>query len=256
MTTKNGRFVWYELMTTDPQAAKVFYGEVIGWKTRPFGSAGDYEMWVGAQGPLGGVTVLPEEAKKMGAPPHWMANVTVADLDAALVKVKESGGQVYAGPMAVPTVGRFAVVADPQGATISAFQPEGDMKPHDGSKHGEFCWSELATTDYKAAAGFYGKVFGWQKVGEFDMGPMGMYFLFGEGEEQRGGMFDKPADMPASAWLHYIQVDDLEAAMGRATRMGAKLLNGPMDIPGNARIAQMMDPQGAAFALHALKPAQ
>lgn len=251
--TNTGRFVWYELMTTNPAAAKGYYGEVIGWKTQPFGEGGDYEMWVGAQGPVGGVMVLPEEAKQMGAPPHWMSNVTVTNLDETLAKVRELGGRVYHGPGEVPTVGRFAVIADPQGGFLSAFQPANNMAPHDSDKHGEFCWSELATTDLDGAFNYYSALFGWEKLHDHDMGPMGVYRLFGRNGKQWGGMFKKPEGAPMpTAWLYYVQVDDLDAAVGRVTRNGGKVLNGPMEVPGGARIAQCMDPQGAAFALHTL----
>src|SRR4051794_9460283 len=118
MTTNAGRFVWYELLTTDPAAAIAFYSDVVGWKTQPFGSGTDYTMWVGEQGPLGGVTLLPEEAKKMGASPYWQSNVEVADVDETAAKVKKLGGQVH-HLEDVPTVGRFAVIGDPQGAVIS-----------------------------------------------------------------------------------------------------------------------------------------
>ena len=117
-----GRFVWYELMTTDPQAAIAFYGEVIGWKAQPF-EGGPYTMWVGSQGPLGGTMPLPEPAKKMGAPPHWMAHVEVADVDQSAARARELGGHVYVEPQDIPTIGRFAVIADPQGASISIFKP-------------------------------------------------------------------------------------------------------------------------------------
>jgi uncharacterized protein len=109
-----GRFVWYELLASDPKAAIAFYTEVVGWKTDGWGGGGgDYTMWVGSQGPLGGVTLLPESAKQMGAAPYWQANVEVADVDATVAKVKELGGQIFVTEE-VPTVGRFAVIADPQ----------------------------------------------------------------------------------------------------------------------------------------------
>jgi predicted enzyme related to lactoylglutathione lyase len=145
---KNGQFVWYEHVTKDPKAAIAFYSDVIGWQTQPFGEGGDYTMWVGSQGPLGGVIGLPEQAAKMGAPPHWMGHVQVENVDASAALAKELGGQVHHGPEDIPTVGRFAVIADRQGAFLSIFQPSGDlMKLHDASKPGEFCWSELVTSD-------------------------------------------------------------------------------------------------------------
>jgi hypothetical protein len=80
---------------------------------------------------------------------------------------------------------------------------------------------------------------------------MGVYILFGREGKQLGGMFNKPPGAPMpSAWMYYVQVDDLDGTVARATRHGAKLLHGPMPVPGGARVAQLMDPQGAAFALH------
>ncbi|HTJ83936.1 MAG TPA: VOC family protein [Polyangiaceae bacterium] len=245
-----GQFVWFDLLTKDPKAAMAFYGEVVGWKTQPFGDGGDYTMWVGSQGPLGGVMKLPEEAAKMGAPPHWSANVQVDDVDATVALVKELGGKIYKAPENIPTVGRFAVIGDLYGASISVFQPSGDMKLHDNTKPGEFCWCELYTTDQNAAFTFYSRVFGWKKMTEMEMGPMGTYVIFGLGEKQLGGMMKKPAENPMPPmWGYYTEVDDLDAAIARATKQGAKVLNGPMDVPGG-RVAQLMDPQGAAFALH------
>src|ERR1043165_2357618 len=114
----NGDFVWYELLTRDPNAAISFYSEVVGWKTQPFAENPDYTMWVGSQGPLGGVMKLPQDAVKMGAPPNWMAHVQVEDVDAAASLTKKLGGKLHKEPTDIPTVGRFAVIADPQGAAL------------------------------------------------------------------------------------------------------------------------------------------
>lgn len=249
----SGRFVWHELMTTDPKAAMAFYGEVVGWKTEVFpGNAGPepYHMWMGSQGPVGGVMTLPEEAKKMGAPPHWMGNVGVKDLDASVAKVKEKGGSIHVPPMDIPSVGRISVIADPQGAIISMYQPENEMAPHDTTKQGEISWNELITSDAPAAFKFYSELFGWKELDSVDMGTAGKYTLYG-GDTAYGGMMTKTPDMLMSpAWIYYIQVDDLEAAVGRATRQGATIIVGPIDVPGGTRIAQLTDPQGAHFALH------
>jgi predicted enzyme related to lactoylglutathione lyase len=246
--TGPGRFVWYELMTTDPAAAIAFYRDIVGWNVEPFGD--DYAMWMGDQGPVGGVTTLPERARAMGAPPHWLSNVTVDDLDASVAKARELGATVYVEPQEVPDVGRFAVIADPQGAAIALFTPAREMPDHDQSGMGEFCWSELMTTDQDGALAFYSALFGWDKVDEFDMGPMGVYLLFGRGTKQLGGMMNHPADHQGPpAWLYYTHVPDLDASIARAQARGAQLLNGPMEVPGGARVAQLMDAQGAAFAL-------
>jgi predicted enzyme related to lactoylglutathione lyase len=250
----NGRFVWYEHITKDPKAAIAFYSDVIGWQTQPFGEGNSYTMWVGSQGPLGGVIELPEQAAKMGTPPHWMGHVQVENVDATAALVKELGGQIHHGPEDIPTVGRFAVIADPQGAFLSIFQPSGDMMTlHDSSKPGEFCWSELVTSDSAAAFAFYAKLFGWKAIEEMNMGDMGTYRIFGLGDVRVGGMMTAPkgSNMPAM-WGYYTQVSNLDVAVERATKRGAKVINGPMEVPGGARIAQLLDSQGAVFALHYL----
>src|SRR5512140_2669825 len=191
-TTNDGLFVWYEHLPRDVPAAIAFYSEVVGWKTQPFGDGGDYVMWVGSQGPLGGVMKLPEEAAKMGAPPHWMGHVQVADVDATVTQAKKLGAKIYKEPSDIPTVGRFAVLADPQGAAISVFKPASAMAAHDTTKVGEFCWNELMTSDSAAAFKFYSEIFGWKILQEMDMGPMGTYRIYGVGDTQLGGLMTAP----------------------------------------------------------------
>jgi predicted enzyme related to lactoylglutathione lyase len=124
------------------------------------------------------------------------------------------------------------------------------MDIHDSTKAGEFCWNELMTSDYAAAFNFYSQLFGWKVIDDMDMGPMGTYRIFGLGERQMGGMMTIPKGAPMpTCWMYYAEVSDLDAAMNRAIQDGATVLNGPMDVPGG-RMAQMMDPQGGAFALH------
>ncbi len=250
---ETGRFVWFELLTSDPQGAIAFYTEVIGWKTEPFGD--DYTMWVGSQGPLGGVTQLPDAAVQMGASPFWQANVEVADLDATVARVVELGGRII-HTEEVPEVGRFAVIADPQGAVLSVFRPANEMTSHDASQPGEFSWHELYTTDYQAAFSFYQQIAGWEKLGEHDMGPMGIYLLWGRNGVQLGGMMTMPEGMKTPdgravppSWMFYVTTDDLDGTLDRAKARGATVLNGPMEVPGGQRIVQLLDPQGAAFAL-------
>lgn len=249
--SKHGNFVWYEHLTRDTQAALAFYTEVVGWKTQAFPEGGDYMMWVGSQGPLGGLYELPKEAEAMGAPPHWIGTVRVDDVHATAAKATELGGKILKAPEEMPGVGRFAVLADPQGATLSVFTPEGAMQMHDPSKHGEVCWRELMTSDCEAAVAFYGALFGWKILDEMEVGPMSKYRIFGLGEEQLGGIMPVPSEarMPPM-WCYYVNTEDFEATFERAKQHGAKVVHGPVDIPGGGRIVQLTDPQGALFALH------
>jgi predicted enzyme related to lactoylglutathione lyase len=254
--TPRGRFVWYDLMTTDPKSATSFYTQLIGWGTAPWeGGPEPYTMWTNRENPIGGVMDLPEDAKAAGAPPHWIAYVGVADTEATAAQAKELGGQVLHGPQKIPTVGSFAILADPQGAVFAVFTPEGESPAPEGPPQpGEFSWHELATTNHEAAFDFYAKLFGWEKTETSDMGEMGVYQMYGVGGTPLGGMFNKTAEMPGPpSWLFYTSVDDVHTAADKVKELGGQVLIGPMEVPGGDWIAQCMDPQGAAFAIHSAK---
>ncbi len=251
-----GRFVWYDLMTTDRQPAISFYTQLIGWGTAPWeGGPESYTLWTNRETPIGGVMDLPEDAKVAGAPPHWLAYVGVPDTEETAKKTQELGGQVLHGPVSIPKVGSFAVLADPQGAAFAVFTTEEATPAKEGPpQKGEFSWHELATTNHEAAFDFYKELFGWEKTDVSDMGEMGTYQMFGVGGVPLGGMFDKPPEMPGQPfWLFYAKVDDVQAAVDQVKQLGGQVLNGPMEVPGGDWVAQCMDPQGAAFAIHSSK---
>ncbi len=259
--SSTGRFVWYDLATTDVESAKSFYTDILGWSVSDWeGSEMPYSMWAVGEQPVGGVMVLPEEAKKMGAPPHWLAYVAVANVDETAKLAAELGGKIYKEPTDIPTVGRFSVIADPQGAVIAAFTPEGDMPMYEGTRrNGDFSWNELNTTDYDGAWSFYQKLFGWQQTDTVDIGPeMGTYHMYqrADAEGSCGGMCNsaKVMNFPPH-WLHYITVDDIDACVDKVKAKGGKLVHGPMEVPGGYRVATCEDPQGAAFAVHEGKKA-
>jgi predicted enzyme related to lactoylglutathione lyase len=205
---------------------------------------------------VGGLMTIPAEAKAGGAPPSWLMYVGTPDADSAAQQAKSLGGTVEAGPMEIPGVGRFAVLADPQGAVFAILQPgeEGAM-PEGPAELLDFSWRELATTDVAAAATFYVELFGWERQNASEMGGLGVYQEFGRGGVPLGGIYTKPAEMPAPPhWLLYTRVPDIRAAVEAATSGGGRLLNGPMEIPGGDLVAQLADPQGAVFALHQTKP--
>ena len=251
-TSPRGRFVWYDLMTTDPNGAADFYTKIAGWGTQPWeNSPTPYTMWTTGDAPIGGVMkLMPEMAGSV--PPHWIGYVAVPNVDDSAAQAEALGGKVLTPPMDIPEVGRFAVISDPQGAAIAIFTPKDNPPAHDGAPSvGEISGHELTTTDHKSAYEFYEKLFGWNKTGDFDMGDMGVYQTYGRGEQQLGGMWTKPADLPMPPnWLYYIRVPNVDEAAERVKALGGQVLNGPMDVPGGDRIAQCMDPQGAAFAVH------
>jgi uncharacterized protein len=245
-------FVWYELMTTDTAAATRFYADVVGWTPSDAQMPGmEYTLLGAAAGQVGGLMALPAEAAAHGARPGWLGYLAVADVDASVSAIQAAGGALHHGPMDVPGVGRMATVGDPQGAVFCVFK---DVSPNpssaaQGEGAGQVGWNELMAGNGATAWDFYSAHFGWQKADAMDMGPMGVYQMFGTGGAPVGGMMSKPPELPVACWNFYFNVPALDAAVARLKAGGGQVLNGPMEVPGGSWIVNAMDPQGAAFSL-------
>jgi uncharacterized protein len=250
-----GSFPWCELLTTNPAAAGAFYSKLVGWKTVPFAPDGSYLTFNTTSGPRAGMMALPEDAKKMGAPPNWMMYVGTPNVDDTAAKVAQLRGRVLKQPADIPGTGRFAVVQDPYGATFGIYAPSTPRASQAQPALGEFSWFELYTPNPEGAWNFYQSLFGWEKTSAMDMGEMGTYQMFGRGGGVPNGGIMKPPPGAPAAWQPYIRVADAKAAAATAQSSGGKIVNGPMEVPGGDWIAQGIDPQGAMFAVHSLKPA-
>jgi predicted enzyme related to lactoylglutathione lyase len=252
--TKNttlGTFCWHEVATTDPAAAKTFYQGLFGWTAKdvPMGPMGAYTMFQIRGTDTTGLLQLRPEIVKQGIRPHWLSYVAVASVDATAARAKELGAQVMGPPMDVGEFGRMALIVDPTGAAVAAWQAKGTGSAAIAGEVNAPMWTELMTRNTDVAAGFYGKLFGWKpELKQF--GPM-QYTQFSLGETAVAGMMEIPKDMPEVPphWLVYLGVADCDNAIVRATALGAKLGLGPRDIPGIGRVAIFQDPQGATFAM-------
>ena len=249
-------FVWYELMTTDDQAAVAFYREVIGWKSADSGMPGmRYALMSEGQYQVAGVMALPDEACQAGASPAWTGFVGVDHVDAKAEQLVKAGGKLLHPAQDIPGVGRFAAVADPHGAAFCLFQGNQDEAPPqpEAGTPGTIGWHELSAGEQNIAWDFYSGLFGWTKTDAMDMGEAGSYQMFAAGGEAIGAIMNKPEQVPRPAWLFYFRVDALDAALSRVKASGGQLRSGPMEVPGDEWIAQCSDPQGAMFALVAPK---
>lgn len=254
-------FIWYELLTSDHQAAAAFYGAAMGWDVAPWqtkagGQAMPYLMFGKGGAMTGGIMDLPPPAVASGAPPHWGAYVMVPDTDEAARKAVALGGAVMVPPTDIPEVGRFAVITDPQGAFINIMTPlpmdPPPPRPPAGLP-GQCGWHELFTTDQAGALAFYSAMFGWEKVRGHDMGPMGVYDILAIDGKETIGTMTKPPQIPRPHWNYYFIVDDIHAAAARTAAAGGTVVMGPMEVPGGSWVCQARDPQGAYFG--AVKPA-
>jgi hypothetical protein len=250
MFTPKGKFGWYELMTTDTKAAGKFYSDVVGWTTKQMPSSGGMEYTTFNLGEVGMAGML-----TVGDYKAWIGYIAVDDVDAHVEKIVEAGGKVWKPATDVPGMLRFAVMSDPQGAAFVVFTPHPSMpspvRPAPPTQ-GTIGWHELYTTDIEKGFEFYNKLFGWTKVSDMDMGPMGVYRIFDEGDHKQmgdGGMMNKPPNLPVAAWGFYFDVDSIGAAIERVKSGGGKVLHGPQQVPGGGWIINGMDPQGAVFSL-------
>ena len=239
--TAVGRFIWHDHGSGDPDAARRFYADLLGW---------DFEIWQAGEWDYPMIKVDDTThggfgPAQEGAPPHWLGHVLVDDVDAAVGRVEAAGGTIVSPAMDIPEVGRFAVVADPQGAVFSLYASKGDPQPSEGV----FVWDELMTTDVEAAKRFYGEVVGWESRDQ-DMGPGGVYTLFSSGGVDRAGCFPLPEEgqVPPS-WMTYIGTADVDATAAKAKELGAEIKKEPLDVPTVGRLAILADPQGAVVGL-------
>lgn len=254
MTNDHGRFIWYELMTPDVAAAKRFYAEVIGWTAQdmPMGPGMTYTILNANGAGVAGAMALNPEHKAQGIPPNWTGYVFVDDCDAAAAKAKNLGGSVMREPADIPGVGRFAIIADPHAAVIAIMKPvpPSEARPNiSRGTVGHGSWHELYAGDAESDIVFYQSLFGWKETNRHDMGPMGVYHLFGNADGQVGGMMTRPPQIPRPCWTYYFETGDIQAAAERINQSGGTVLMGPMEVPDGSWIVQAVDPQGANFAL-------
>jgi predicted enzyme related to lactoylglutathione lyase len=247
MPVSEGGFVWYELMTTDAPAAETFYTRVVGWNAADAGMPGmTYILLTAGERQVAGIMGMPSQA---AATPVWMGYILASDVDGGAERVKQAAGTVHRPPADIPGVGRFAVVADPQGAAFMLFRGDGTPAPDlPAGTPGTVGWHELRTRDWKAAFGFYQGLFGWEKAQSVEMGPMGTYQTLTVGGDWTVGMFNDTA-APTPSWLFYFNVENIDAAVARIAHAGGKLTQGPIQVPGGSWIIQAADPQGGTFAL-------
>jgi len=251
MTSPHGRFIWYELVTNDREAAAAFYSKVVGWGTRDASRPGmPYTLFTAGEGPVTGLLDLSEQARQMGVKPSWLGYVGVDDVDATADRFKELGGAVHVRPQDILNMSRFSIVADPQTSALALFKwlKRGPEQPATLRMPGHVGWHELLADDSEKAWAFYRDVFGWQEEHTWS-GPQGTYRVFSAGGQPIGGIFIRSPLMPVPLWLYYFNVGDINAAAQRVGAASGQILKGPTEVPGGQWIVQCMDPQGAVFAL-------
>lgn len=231
MTTSDiNRFCHYELRTTDVEAARAFYGDLLG-----------PGFWEGSLG----IAELPAQAAARGAPAHWLGSIGVDDVAATVRRFVEVGATPLGPPAGAGDDAR-AILRDPFGAIVAV------RSSRDALMSDRVAWHLLAARDESAAFAAYADLFGWTSLGMLEHardGSRHVAFTWG-GSSLAVGSVSNLAALPGvhSQWLFFFQTDDLEASLARVRDKGGLTLAPTVTAEGHM-VAPCEDLQGAAFAL-------
>ncbi len=247
-TAPVGAPCWVDLMTSDTELSKTFYGELFGWVAEaPAEEFGGYFSYS-----KDGVLVAGCMASQpgMGVSDVWSVYLATDDARKTADTAAANGGQIVAAAMDVGDLGSLAVVTDPAGAAVGLWQPG----RHKGfgiiGEDGAPSWFELATRDYDGAVEFYRNVFRWDTYVASDT-PELRYTTLGQGESMMAGIMDASGYLPEGApshWSVYFGTADTDATLAKVVAMGGSILQPAEDTP-YGRLATAADPNGAAFKL-------
>jgi predicted enzyme related to lactoylglutathione lyase len=249
---EQGTFSWVDLGTTDPNAAKTFYSGLFGWEHQdmPTGEGDDdgiYTMCFLEGKPVAALSELQPQQREMGVPPMWTSYITVDDVELATARAKELGATVYMEAFDVLDAGRMSVVADPQGAVFSMWQPTSHIGAGIVNDPGCLCWNELSATDVDGAKKFYGDLFGWI-LNEQDFGEM-TYTTARVGERGNAGIMKAMNPNIPPNWLAYFTcVGTIADSEKKVTDLGGKVVHSGIET-GIGKFAIVQDPQSATFGL-------
>lgn len=247
--SKLGRIVWHDFLTNDVAKAKHFYAELFGWRYH-VEHASDFAWKAGeadyplifTNGEAHGGFVDPGQ----NISSHWLAFVSVEDVDTVTAKAKTLGATLNREPFDVPGVGRSVVIQDPQGAITCPYSPTHNVPPPNGL----FLWDELITPDIESAKLFYRELYGW-KASAVDMGQEKIYTLFkrANGPDAAGAMKQRFKMATSSTWVTYLATNDIDTTVAKAKALGATVYLEGNDGLSVGRIALLLDPTGGVFGL-------
>lgn len=261
MPSPPGSFVWYELMTPDPDAAARFYGDVVGWRIAdradPDAPGGrDYRMIARADGGnAGGVMGLSTDMVAGGARPAWVGYHYAPDVDVAAREIAADGGRVLLPKMSLP-VGDIAMVTDPMGAPFYVMRPVPPPGEPDAvsdvfhpTATQRVRWSQLQSPDLARAKAFYAKHFGFRFEAKMPMGALGDYWFIDHPSGRLGGMMQLPPSGGVPAWVFYVGVPSATEARRAIVAGGGEVAMDLHEVPGGDWVVVARDPQGAVFGV-------
>ena len=238
---------WADLGTSDPDAAKAFYGALFGWEADdagPVEETGGYAFFTLGGRKVAGVGPLMSE----GQPVAWSTYISTDDIDALTTRASDAGAMIVAEPMAVMDSGRLAFYAHHAGGHIGAWEPGRHIGAEVIQDPGSMCWNELHTRDVEGAKEFGRAVFGWTP----DEQSLPGYTVVNVGDTGVAGIMEMPPGVPDEVpayWMTIFEVGDCDAAVATVQEHGGTVIYGPSEMENVGRFAYVTDPQGAQFGV-------
>lgn len=244
--TYPGKFVWHDLMTPDPRSAGEFYEKLFGWQVEYHGQYAVVRNGVGKL--IAGILQV-EPAQGQATKGVWLASASVADVDAALSRVKANGGIILKGPLDMERRGRVALISDPQRADLVLLSAKGGDPADTEAAIGDWLWNEIWTDDPDTIAAFYKSVLGYDEV---DVGEG--YDVFVHQGKWRAGIRIVHNPKQDMLWMPVVRVADPVATVQRVTELGGAVLVAPDEAPSNGDTALIADTTGALLLVQRWPP--
>lgn len=248
---------WVDLISSDVEGAKTFYGSLFGWEydANPMGPDMTYYMATKSGGNVAGLMQQMPDMATAGVPSLWNTYIAVDSADEAAARVTEAGGSLMFPPDDVPGSGRMAVGTDNAGTHIGFWEAKGHIGSSVVNEPGAVVWNELQVDDVAAVLPFYKAVAGMDSA-TAPAGDLGEYTQFMVGGKSIAGAMKKPMPEIPNNWTIYFNVADADATIAKAQDLGGQVIAPAFDVPGIGRMAVISDPQGATFCLMSAESGQ
>jgi predicted enzyme related to lactoylglutathione lyase len=242
-----GKFVWFDLATSDVAAAKGFYGPLFGWTFSDLAEGHDrYTVIENRYQMIGGIFDT-EHPDVEGGAALWIGSISVPDVSSTTQQTRNAGGTVHDAPYELRDRGITSLVSDPQGATVAFLRSSGGDPPDREPAPGNFAWIELWTPDLAGSLSFYVSL--GYTAGGLQIRGDEPYRILKVADEPQAGVVELERGDAGAGWLPYVAVDDLAATLEKVVELGGQVVVDPDPEFAEGRAAVIVDPTGAALAV-------
>ncbi len=244
-----GKFIWADLVSSDPEASIEFYTAVFGWEIKQTGNAEETYYHVSNNGKLIAGIVPRTSDDTSDKKALWVGHISTPDIHAATTTAENLGAHLALAPKEFGQRGLHAIIRDPQGAVIGLLQSSSGDPVDNEAGDGPWAWAQLFSTNPTKATAFYTDVFAYETKAITETSNDNDYLLRSQ-NTARASIAPLPASLPQrDRWVGFINVDNLKITLAKSTELGARVIYPPREQMLNGRLAIIADPNGALLGL-------